>query len=66
MQQANASDRQRICQHCGHVSTPDAPVVDWPVWIGGEGLSSRRWCQNPSECNARFDRANGLRLQEAC
>jgi hypothetical protein len=49
MQQANASDRQRICQHCGHVSTPDAPVVDWPVWIGGEGLSSRRWCQNPSE-----------------
>jgi hypothetical protein len=54
--------QQLTCQHCGHVSTQDDPVIIDSVWVGGEGEVKRNYCWNQEACWSRFDKQTNFIL----
>ena len=50
----------RECQHCGHLHTPDEPVIEINSYIGGQGYVKVTECLNRILCWQRIDAQNAL------
>lgn len=50
----------QVCQHCGHIATPDKPVKRYWFYVGGQGDVLHYLCEDGPGCWARWDKANGV------
>lgn len=45
----------KICQHCGHLSTPEDPVIERYIYVGGKAPVRSVECEDRLACWRRWD-----------